>query len=249
MDITENTFVKCDDTNYNDLTNMCTSNAQELTYTITDDSDNVLATGDLTGVTGRVKLLTQSKTVDVDTTFNYTITITFEETGADQNHNQNKTFNGDVVVEFSELTAVDTILGLYPDNEDILAYDEANNLRYIGADPDNYVLFNDELWRIIGIFSEDTHGVAGTELIKIIRDESIGNYSWDNKPSGTGSSTSGQGSNDWSDSTLQVVLNEGVYYNRTSGTCPSGPNGVTTNCDFSSTGLTDEAKAMIETVT
>ena len=26
-----------------------------------------------------------------------------------------------------------------------------NNLRYIGANPDNYVWFNDELWRIIGV--------------------------------------------------------------------------------------------------
>ena len=141
-------------------------------------------------------------------------------------------------------------------NPEKVGYDELvadntadNNLRYIGADPNNYVLFNDELWRIIGIFDENTHGVAGTELVKIIRDEDIGNYSWDNKPNRTGSSTSSYGSNDWSDSALQVVLNEGAYYNRTSGTCPSGRNGATTNCDFSNTGLTNNAKSMIETVT
>ena len=131
----------------------------------------------------------------------------------------------------------------------MLAYDDYGNLRYIGANPNNYVLFNNELWRIIGVFSEDTHGVSGEKLVKIIRSESIGSYSWDNKPSGTGSSTSSYGSNDWSDSALQVVLNSGVYYNRTSGTCPSGQNGATTNCDFSNTGLTEEAKEMIETVT
>ena len=72
---------------------------------------------------------------------------------------------------------------------------------------------------------------------------------WDNKPSGTGSSTSQYGSNDWSDSAIQVVLNEGAYWNRTSGTCPSDQNGATTNCDFSNAGLTKRAKAMIETVT
>ena len=86
-------------------------------------------------------------------------------------------------------------------------------------------------------------------MVKIIRDESIGEYSWDNKPYGTGSSTSQYGSNDWSDSLLQIVLNEGAYWNRTSGTCPDGSNGATTNCDFSSTGLTNNAKSMIETVT
>ena len=146
---------------------------------------------------------------------------------------------------------IDAIKEAYQNNTTALAYDETvdNNLRYIGADPNNYVLFNGELWRIIGIFDENTHGVEGTELVKIIRDESIGNYSWDNKPSGTGSSISNGGSNDWSDSALQIVLNEGAYWNRTSGTCPSGRNGATTNCDFSNTGLTNNAKTMIETVT
>ena len=132
-----------------------------------------------------------------------------------------------------------------------LAYDGTadNNLRYIGRDPNNYVLFNNELWRIIGVFNENSHGVSSQKLVKIIRNESIGSFLWDNKASGTGSSTSSDGSNDWSDSTLQLVLNEGAYWNRTNGTCPSGGNGATTNCDFSANGLTDEAKSMIETVT
>ena len=158
--------------------------------------------------------------------------------------------------------ASDVIEGIYEENQDMLAYDGTvdNNLRYIGADPNNYVYFNCddynnpssstcELWRIIGTFNENSHGISGEKLVKIIRDESIGGYSWDNKASGTGSSTTIYGSNDWSDSALQIVLNEGAYWNRTSGTCPSGQNGATTNCDFSATGLTDETKSMIETVT
>ena len=112
--------------------------------------------------------------------------------------------------------------------------------RYIGPNPDNYVQFNDELWRIIGIFDGK---------LKLIRSESIGNYSWDNKPTGIGSSISPYGSNDWSDSLLQEVLNNGPYYNRTTGNCPSGQNGVTTPCDFSNNGLTEKAKQMIELIT
>ena len=147
--------------------------------------------------------------------------------------------------------ATDIIEDAYEENQGMLAYDGSadNNLRYIGRDPNNYVLFNNELWRIIGVFNENSHGVAGQRLIKIIRNESIGSFSWDNKESGTGSSTSSYGSNDWSDSALQLVLNEGAYWNRTNGTCPSGQTGATTNCDFSTNGLTDEAKSMIETVT
>ena len=124
--------------------------------------------------------------------------------------------------------------------------DPDNNARYIGADPNNYVRFNDELWRIIGVFNniDDGSGTKETRL-KIIRNEPIGKYSWDNKATGTGSSTSSYGSNDWSDSALQIVLNNGVYWNRTSGECPYGRNGATTSCDFSTNGLTEEAKTMI----
>ena len=148
-------------------------------------------------------------------------------------------------------SATDVIEDIYEENQGMLAYDGTvdNNLRYIGADPNNYVLFNNELWRIIGVFNENSHGVSGQKLVKIIRNESIGSFSWDNKVIGTGSSTSSYGSNDWSDSALQLVLNEGAYWNRTNGTCPKGQNGATTNCDFSANGLTDEAKSMIETVT
>ena len=121
-----------------------------------------------------------------------------------------------------------------------------NNLRYVGADPNNYVSFNNELWRIIGVFNNIDDGTGTKETrLKIIRSEPIGKYSWDNKASGTGSSDSSNGSNDWSDSALQVVLNEGAYWNRTSGECPYGQNGATTSCDFTSTGLTEEAKSMI----
>ncbi len=127
-----------------------------------------------------------------------------------------------------------------------LVEDDYGNLRYIGANPNNYVQFNNELWRIIGVM-KDVKNADGTkeDKVKLIRSESIGTYLWDNKASGTGSSTSSSGSNDWSDSTLQKVLNEGAYYNRTSGTCPSGANGATTTCNFSSTGLTEDAKKMI----
>ena len=121
-----------------------------------------------------------------------------------------------------------------------------NNLRYVGANPNNYVRFNNELWRIIGVMNNIDDGTGNKETrIKLIRDESIGKYSWDNKPNGTGSSTSKYGSNDWTDSTLKEVLNNGPYWNRTSGNCPSGENGATTSCDFSTNGLTEEAKRMI----
>ena len=155
-------------------------------------------------------------------------------------------------------------------------YDDYGNFRYIGASPNNYVYYNCsdyanpnsnscELWRIIGVFSEDTHGISNTKLIKLIRNDNIGSYSWDSKPYGVGSSVSSQGSSDWSDARLMMLLNSGyeeitdnnvyayegsLYYNAKSGTCYSGSNEATTSCNFTSTGLkNDETRNMIETVT
>ena len=148
------------------------------------------------------------------------------------------------------LACNDTAANCIKDNaslsKEIATDDPDNNARYIGVDPNNYVSFNDELWRIIGVFNNIDDGTGKKETrLKIIRDEPIGIYSWDNKASGTGSSTSSYGSNDWSDSALQQVLNSGAYYNRTSGECPYGGKGATTSCDFSNNGLTEEAKSMI----
>ena len=106
--------------------------------------------------------------------------------------------------------ASDVIEGIYEENQDMLAYDGTadNNLRYIGADPNNYVYFNCddynnpnsntcELWRIIGVFNENSHGISGEKLIKIIRNDSIGNITWDTA-----------NTNNWSTASLQKTLNE-----------------------------------------
>ena len=85
---------------------------------------------------------------------------------------------------------------------------EDNNLRYIGATPNNYVYFNCsttnplemndstcEKWRIIGLFNniEDNNGISASR-VKIIRDLSLGEYSWDTSDS---SINDGAGINQW----------------------------------------------------
>ena len=80
--------------------------------------------------------------------------------------------------------------------------DIGGNIRYYGADPNNYVSFNDELWRIIGVFKEIDDGTGTKETrIKIARSESIGNYAWNSN-----------GANEWSTATLNTYLN-GTYLN------------------------------------
>ena len=125
--------------------------------------------------------------------------------------------------------------------------------RYIGANPNNYVKFNDELWRIIGVFDVDDGTGKIEKRMKIIRKKSIGNYSWDNKNTSTGAEKD-YGKNNWSDARLNYLLNPGhesetyggsLYWNRKSGICYSGQNNAAITCDFTATGLTDTAKEMI----
>jgi hypothetical protein len=40
LNLTSNTFVKCDDHNYDELTNACEKGAKEITYTIKDKDTN-----------------------------------------------------------------------------------------------------------------------------------------------------------------------------------------------------------------
>lgn len=51
--------------------------------------------------------------------------------------------------------------------------------RYIGSDPNNYVEFNNELWRIIGVFKVEDENGNWKERIKIVRNENIGKMAWD----------------------------------------------------------------------
>ncbi len=76
--------------------------------------------------------------------------------------------------------------------------------RYIGKSPNNYITFNSETWRIIGVFQTDD----GKNRLKIIKDEvALVSSSWDHKGNGVGNSTSEYGSNDWTNSQLMYFLN------------------------------------------
>ena len=139
---------------------------------------------------------------------------------------------------FKKETIEDVILAKADPAE--IAYDNTtdNNLRYIGANPNNYVSFNNELWRIIGVFNNIDDGTGTKETrLKIIRSEPIGNYSWDYD-------STGSYYNDWTSSQLKDLLNNGAYYNRTTGSYYNNST-TATSVDFTSNGLTEEAKSMI----
>ena len=137
------------------------------------------------------------------------------------------------------------------DTTNNLMQDVGGNIRYYGASPNNYIYFNCsdyanqssstcELWRIIGVFDGK---------VKLVRDTSIGSYSWDNKDKTTGAENN-NGKNDWTDARLMKLLNPGydsetvggsLYYNAKSGTCYKNANNATKDCDFTSIGIKNSA--------
>ena len=133
-----------------------------------------------------------------------------------------------------------------------LATDEAGNVRYIGADPNNYVSIDGDIWRIIGTMKDIDDGTGNkSDRVKLIRASSIGSYSWDTSES---SVNGGYGVNEWSQADLMKLLNPGyesetvggsLYWNNQSGTCYRAQNNGTTSCNFTSTGIKEKLKNMI----
>ena len=148
--------------------------------------------------------------------------------------------------------------------------DPDHNLRFIGANPNNYVSFNGQIWRIIGVFDG---------RLKIIED-SIGYYSWDssgvdvndeyrNQWGASGTYTGadlmkllnpGYESNkdlkcnatysecETNSSYVEGLVNNSLWWNGQSGYCYNYANYVTVSCDFTTTGLqSDTARNMIDT--
>ena len=201
----------------------------------------------------------------------YYIAVYIQEVNTDQKNNDKGEFQGTVTFEtgdgasVSSPTAIDKIIDLYNDGSSIntvniggstsnpevhlnatqgIMLDNNGDYRYYGANPNNYVTFNDETWRIIGAFNNVDDGTGKKETrLKIIRDDSIGKYSWD---SSANTVNSGRGVNDWSKADLMTELNT-LYYNSTSGTCYNGRNNASTTCNFTSTGgLDSTARSMID---
>ena len=181
------------------------------------------------------------------------ITTTFASILSDK-YNSNK----------STTPVVNNNVNYYYAPSESLMQDTAGNIRYYGANPNNYIYFNCddysnqtadacEVWRIIGVFDGK---------IKLIRNSVIGNYSWDTSASTV---NSGQGYNQWgengdykganlmkllnpgySDNTdlnsrgTSIKVNNSLYYDGQSGTCYTGSSNNTTTCNFTKKGLKND---------
>ena len=121
--------------------------------------------------------------------------------------------------------------------------------RYEGEDTlvNNYVWFNNELWRIIGAFPGGTPTTDADNLgdgapsvnntVKIIRDDAIGSFAWDKN-----------NTNDWTKASLNTEILNNLYLNSLSGTCYFYSTTVGNSCSFVDNGLAN-VQDYIETAT
>lgn len=199
-----------------------------------------------------------SNSISSSGTTNFTFYLYIDGNSENNLNMMNKSLVGSIVVEaqekqFETFSTVienlmadgekETVTGKGTDYEynttNSIMFDNFENYRYYGANPNNYVYFNCddysnqssstcEVWRIIGVFN---NGIL-THQIKIIRNESIGTY----QTNEVGNEEIGA----FTDSYLSYTLNneagskEATYWSRTLGNCNLNIN---YKCDFSKTGL------------
>ena len=160
-----------------------------------------------------------------DQTITFNLILQFPDNNENQDSEKGKTFNGKVVVNYEPETIAKTLAKLDLTKNGLEVDDTTDkNLRYVGASPRNYLKFNgDEIWRIVGVFNNittiDENGKEKKEsLVKIVRNDSLGDYSWDSSGS---DKNDGLGVNEWSQADLMNELNTD-YINQ-------NPTGETTN--------------------
>lgn len=230
--------------------------SSDLKYVLLKDNTIVKEGNFSTIITGTNTIYSDS--ISSSGTINFTFYLYIDGNSENNLNMINKSLVGNITVEAQEkqyetfstvienLMAdgeIETVTGKGTDYEynttNSIMFDNFENYRYYGANPNNYVYFNCddysnqssstcEVWRIIGVFN---NGIL-THQIKIIRNESIGTY----QTTEVGNEEFGA----FTDSDLSYTLNneagskEATYWSRTLGTCNLNTN---YKCDFSKTGL------------
>ncbi len=135
---------------------------------------------------------------------------------ATANNGLSKKVNKTVKVDMNTMNLADYVSDLEGKGEVV----SENGLRYQGTNPNNYVSFNNELWRIIGVFDTKLADQTTTnKMVKIVKAtplEAINNndYKIGRGEEDTFMFRSSSGLNNWDASNLKSILNDS-YYNKT----------------------------------
>ena len=113
-------------------------------------------------------------------------------------------------------------------------------IRYEGKNPNNYIWFNNEYWKIIGVFDSASHGQNNKNLVKIIRAETLDALNWHKSKV-----------NNWTASSIKSLLN-GAYYSATDGTNSEycyGSETLPAICNYTKEGIQTEYRSYIVNAT
>ena len=165
-----------------------------LTYkTVTDGKGASIKGFDITTKKGLVTILNNREITTTSTkTEQWNVTVTFVNYNANQADNAGKNFSAKLMIQkeeyklptlaeyvVSQYTGTQGDNGIYYHNSSLANGAGDNSYRYAGASEsvNNFICFGsttspcptDNLYRIIGVFGENNHGVTGKQLVKLIK--------------------------------------------------------------------------------
>ncbi len=209
------------DPNGNEITSL--DNLTYGTYNGVSGFDVTTAKG-LFNIANNYEITSNSSTTYTEHDWN--ITLTYLNLNIDQSSNYGNSFETKLYLqkEEYELTAADVcpsksitdcVIAQYTGikNSNIYYHDSSltngagdNSYRYAGASDEvnNYICLgssettcpDDNLYRIIGVFGEENHEVTGHQLVKVVKNTSIGNIAWNTA-----------NTNSWANASLNQTLN------------------------------------------
>jgi len=142
----------------------------------------------------------------------------------------------------SDWNKIDGTNNIYKEIHTLTNNETYYEYRYEGKDTEvnNYVWFNNELWRIIGAFPGGTPSTLNSDgslnignaspsvnnTVKIIRNDTIGGFVWDK-----------DNTNNWNNAELNTNILNNLYLNSLSGTCNYYSTTISKKCNFERIGL------------
>ena len=196
--------------------------------TVTDGKNTSISGFDITNKDGLIALFSNKEiSASPKTVEEYTVTITLVNHNFDQNVNTGKNLSGKLIIQKEKVkTLADYVISQYTgtQGENNIYYHDSkltngagdNSYRYAGARADvkNYICLGssettcpaDNLYRIIGVFGDNNHGIKDQQLVKVIKNTSIGAIKRNITTS-----------NDWASASLNTTLNSTFKTEKLSG--------------------------------
>ena len=199
LNISSNTFTYSIDENtpeilltIKDASNNEITTLTGLTYkTVTDGKGASIKGFDITNKKGLITILNNREiTTTSSKTEQWNVTVTFVNYNVNQTGNAGKSFNAKLIIQqeeyklptlaeyvISQYTGTQGDNGIYYHDSSLANGAGDNSYRYAGANPNNFVCFGsdestcptDNLYRIVGVFGDNYHGVTGKQLVKLIK--------------------------------------------------------------------------------